>query len=142
MVPLNIETYFQSLYARRHSAARIRHRSVSIGDWVPERNRCHANVDHFVKLNQCSKAVRGWMIISEDANGRCWFEAHSVIEEQGELLDITLPDQAACNLIRFLRHVGTEEEFWKIAIDGGHRQMLYPPLTHQELRNADFEEDD
>lgn len=76
------------------------------------------------------------MIISEDANGRCWFEAHSVIEDQGELFEITLPDQTVCDLVRFLPHNGPEAEFWDIAIDVGHRQVLYPQPSDSELLDA------
>ena len=67
------------------------------------------------------------MILSEDASGRCWYEAHSVIEDADELYDITLRDQGECDPIRFLRHIGTEEEFF--AVERIRRQTAYPFVT-------------
>ncbi len=122
------------------------HRKVSFPDWSPERARCHDNVDNYVKLKLHCTAIRGWMIISEDADGQCLYEAHSVVEDAGKLYDITLKDQAECDGIRFLRHHGPPEVFW--AIERCHKQILYPCLTPDEqeeimsARSPNFNGDD
>jgi hypothetical protein len=66
--------------------------------------------------------------------GRCLYEAHSVIEENGVLYDITLREDVACELIPFLRHIGTEEEFSKMK--DGRAQILFPPITVEEWLEA------
>jgi hypothetical protein len=86
------------------------------------------------------KAVRGWIIGDEDMNGRRLFEAHSVIEDAGELHDITLPDQATCNTVDFLRHIGSDREFF--AVEKTCRQTEYPFLRPEDMdhRGADDDE--
>ena len=72
---VDFDAYFCSLYARRHTALPMRFRSVSIDGWSPDSARCHANVEYFVlhrqRLNHNIRAVRGWVIITEDECGRC-----------------------------------------------------------------------
>lgn len=109
-------------------------RKVSIGDWTPKPNECHANVNALCARDPQLKAIHGWMIVSEDDTGRCLFEAHSVIEDAGELYDITLQDQAVCDAIRFLPHVGTEDKFWQI--ERVCRQTIYPFVRLREMENG------
>ncbi len=122
------------------------YRKASSPDWSPKPNCCHENVNHYVKLNPHCTAIRGWMIMSEDADGQCLYAAHSVVEDAGKLYDITLKDQAECDGIRFLRHPGQKEVFW--AIERCHKQILYPCSTPNEqeetmsARSPNFNGDD
>jgi hypothetical protein len=52
---------------------------------------------------------------------------HSVLEDCGTLYDITLPPEVGTTGIRFLRHVGTYEEF--LAIRGQYPELQYPPYS-------------
>ena len=105
---------------------------VSHDGWSPEASKCHENVDYWVKLNPHLKAVRGWMIVTEDESGRCIYEAHSVVEADGKLYDITLPNQAACVGIRFVRHRGTKDEFFEVLDNNRRSSVTYPPFTNDE----------
>jgi hypothetical protein len=133
---INMEGYFAGLHARRYRGEWMLHRKVSGDDWSPEASKCHENVNHWVSLNPELKAIRGWMIVSEDESGRCRYEAHSVIEDAGRLYDITLRDQSACDGVRFLRHSGTPEEFL-IVLEGNSRShFVYPPYTDEDFFEA------
>jgi hypothetical protein len=123
----SIESYFAALHARLPTALPMRHRKVVTHSWKPNRSECHANVDYWADHNPPLRIVRGWMIVSEDQSGRCQFEAHSVIGDGQDFFDITLQDEAACASMRFLPHIGTEEEFR--AIEKMHRQVVYPPFS-------------
>ena len=69
--------------------------------------------------------------MTEDGLGHCLYHAHSVIEEAGELYDITLKDQAQCDPILFLPHTGTDKEFW--AVEKNHSQTHFPFPTFEEM---------
>lgn len=131
--------YLKALYERRHTASPMKYRCVQTEDWKPERSRCHPNVDYWVSLHPDLNPVRGWMISSEDGDGRCLFVAHSVVGDAGELYDITLSGQEECNLNPFLRHLGTEEEF-KV-IRERHPQIVYPEPTPDDMMNAGISDD-
>jgi hypothetical protein len=139
----DVDNYFASLHSRRHAGKKMEHRKVSIRDWSPVPGQCHANVDFWVNHHPQLKAIRGWMIISEDDLGHCWFEAHSVIEEAGQFYDITLQDQTTCNQIRFLPHIGTPEQFWDI--ERNYRQTVYPQPAlelHGDTGLHEFDDDE
>jgi hypothetical protein len=123
--------YFAALHARRHGALPIRHRDVSVPGWSPQQNKCHDNVDFWVKLNPHLRPVRGWMVLSEDASGHCLYEAHSIIEDNGELYDISIPG-LLCHGIRFLKHSGSEEDFQAI-LKLNLNQVPYPQRTVEEF---------
>ena len=108
-------------------------------DWTPTRACCHANVDFRVKRNPHLRPVRGWMTVSQDESGRGIFAAHSVIDDGGELYDITLSDQAECDLYRFLEHLGTGEEFW--AVEGIRRVTEYPFFESEDVDSRGAEDD-
>ena len=132
------EGYFAELYARRGTAKPMQHRKVVIDGSIPERGDCHENVKSLIRSNPRLKVVHGWMIVSEDESGSCLLDAHSVIEDAGELYDITLPDQSACDPIRFIRHIGTEEEFW--TVESVCFQTVYP--FPKDLDKSGAEDDD
>lgn len=128
------EDYFASLHSRLHEAEHMQRRRVEFEGWKPEPAKCHENVDFWVSLNPNMKAVHGWMVISRYPDGRCIYNAHSVIEEDGALYDITLREDVACEYIPFLRHVGIDEEF--MVLKEHHSQFTYPPISYDEWREA------
>jgi hypothetical protein len=135
-VSLNVDAYFAALHARRYMGEWMLHRKVSRDGWSPKASQCHENVNHWVSLNPALKAVRGWMIVSENESGRCRYEAHSVIEDVGRLYDITLRDQSACKGIRFTRHRGSSEKFLIVLDDDRRSHLIYPPYADEDLLEA------
>lgn len=138
-MPPDLQSYFASLHERRKQAKPLRHRNASTEDWTSKRACCHANVAFVVGQCPRLKPVRGWIIVSEDASGRCRFAAHSVIDDGGQLYDVTLSDQAECDLYRFLEHVGAEEDFW--AVERVCRDTEYPFFRPEDLDTSGAEED-
>ncbi|HEX4020420.1 MAG TPA: hypothetical protein VHX63_04685 [Acidobacteriaceae bacterium] len=130
MTQVSAEDYFASLHSRLHEAEHMQRRKVESEGWKPEPAKCHENVDFWVSLNPNIKAVRGWMVLPMGIDGQCMYDAHSVIEEDGVLYDITLREDAAGEYIPFLRHIGTDEEFSKLIAN--HSQKIYPPITYEE----------
>lgn len=81
---------------------------VSIGDWRPQPNCCHDNVDIWLTRNPSHKAIRGFLVLDY------WLfvgmAAHSAVElEDGTLAEIT-PLQAGA-VRPFIRFRGTDDEF-------------------------------
>lgn len=117
----------------------MRRRSLQIGDWRPKQHECHQNADyvhrHFPQLS----SVRGWLISSENEFGQCLLDAHSAIEDAGTLYDITLADQNACEGIRFIRHLGTDKEFFAVARHWVQR--VYPPSQPEAMDGSGEIED-
>jgi hypothetical protein len=133
-VPDDLETYFRWIHERRRTAKPLKHRDVRAESFEAPRSKCHANVDRFVSLNANLNPVRGWMFITEDDAGHCRFEAHSVIEDNGELYDITLADQKECDQHPFIRHLGSDDQFFAVAND--HPYLVYPTVTADEVMNT------
>lgn len=130
------------LYRRRDEAIFVRQEQVWVGDWTPDLARCHDNVDKWIAAHSGDKAVRGWLIldISGGANFAFYFNAHSVVEQDHTLIDIT-PSEPPC---RFLRHIGTDadfERFKKIARLSYCRSQ--PSLTDSsDCRGSEFDDRD
>lgn len=76
-----------------------------LGDFQPERSKCHDNVDRWCDENPDDKPLRGWLVTSGTI-----FDKHSVVNRgPAGLLDITpIPDRQYSD---FLIHHGTQEEF-------------------------------
>lgn len=129
----DLESYFSALHSRRDTARPMKHRAVSTPEWTPAPAKCHANVNRLVSSDPRLTAVRGWIIISESESGACYYAAHSVIEEGGELIDITLADQAECDRYRFVEHIGLEDEFWAVEQICRVVWYPYPVLTLDEV---------
>lgn len=112
--------YFVRLCKRADSASYtpVEVIAVSHGEWEPTATNCHANINRWVGLAANRKAVRGWLINGTDMAGGYTFAAHSAVEEDGKLYDITPADsfidvRPQRELIRrFLRHEGPEEIFF------------------------------
>jgi hypothetical protein len=132
---MEVQSYFESLQSRLDHFEFMNRRRVSFADWQPEPAKCHENVDFWVAHNQTLKAVRGWMVTTSVGSDRCVYEAHSVIEDEGALYDITLRDDVACERIPFLRHLGSEEEFLTMRGEG-RAQFLFPPIPFDEWSAA------
>jgi hypothetical protein len=104
--------YFRQLYHRVETAVSVPFREVSIEGWLPALNKCHDNVDHWVRFHPECKAVRGWIFWPKVSLGRSTFRAHSVVEKNGVLFDVTPIDKNTPREgLLFLTHLGGEEEF-------------------------------
>jgi hypothetical protein len=100
-------------------------------------NDCHGNVDRWIESHPGTKVVRGWLFWPPDAAGRYRFIAHSVVDENGDLVDITPIDPNTLRQgLRFLRHEGTEKDFESMKIVCS--EVLYPPMTIEELQASHF----
>jgi len=103
--------------------------------WDPAPSKCHEDVDHWVRHHPECNAVRGWMFWPPGETGRCRFMAHSGIEENGVLVDIT---PIGPNMIRvalvFLRHSGKEDDFHPMMTVCA--EVLYPPFTWEEWHDS------
>jgi hypothetical protein len=133
-VPSDVETYFGSLYARLPEAKPVGFRDIP--GWKSEQNDCHLNVDSWVRRDSKRSAVRGWLSWGIDPRTeRCKFMAHSVIEEDGEMYDITPldPNTPRAGLV-FLRHIGTDEEFDILKMHWSD-VAAYPFFTYADLQN-------
>jgi hypothetical protein len=111
-----IRSYFVSLCARADNREAVVVPFVRVRDreWEPKSTFCHPNADHWESLEPDRKAVRGWLICGTDLAGGYTFGAHSVVEENGELYDITPHDcpSASPEPPRlFLRHAGEKRAF-------------------------------
>jgi len=101
------------LYRRRREGVIVPFVAVSLEDWKPQEQDCHANVNHWVLANDCRcSAVRGWTYIAHSLRGCPSFVAHSVVEtEDGNLIDIT-PTQAR-RRFPFIRDKGRRGEYFE-----------------------------
>jgi len=127
MQPLNDDDYFSGLCSRLPGGTdRVEPFEVSIEDWRPEPGKCHDNVDVFVRSSRPQyRPVRGWLV-SEQGAGVYWLAAHSVVCDQyGNLLDITPPISDPARLgMRFLRHLGTQEQFLSLLPRNNQRILV------------------
>jgi hypothetical protein len=64
-----------------------------------------------VSHNPSVKPLRGWMVTRTDEAGRCLYEAHSVIEDDGVLYDITLREDVDCERIPFYNTSALKKSF-------------------------------
>lgn len=122
--------YFRQLYDRLGTALKVPFREVSFGEWKPAPNKCHDNVDYWVRHHPGCRAVRGWIFWPAGGEGRNRFLAHSMVEDEGDLFDITPMDRNARESLLFLRHFGSDAEFDPMKTDCAH--VLYPPFTQEE----------
>ncbi len=61
--------------------------------------------------------------------------AHSVLEENGGLVDITpLDPNTLRDALLFLKHLGTEEDFTPMKRECS--QVFYPPLTYDQWHES------
>ena len=128
-------TYFQQLLEGESVAAKVPFREVQLNGWEPRKGDCHGNVDFWIRHHPETKAVRGWLFWKPDAAGRYLIMAHSVLDENGQLVDITPIDQnAPRDGLLFLKHLGTEEDFSAMKISCS--QVFYPPVTFNEWQES------
>jgi hypothetical protein len=114
-----IRSYFVSLCARadNNEAVVVPFVRVRDRDWEPKSTLCHPNADHWAGLKQGRRAVRGWIVDGSDGMGGHLFKAHSVVEEDGKLFDITPSDRFPDDPPKpeparlFLRHEGEKRAF-------------------------------
>jgi hypothetical protein len=129
--------YFRGLYERVDTAVQVPFRDVALDGGEPKLNSCHDNVNCWLKSHSETRAVRRWLFWKPDETGRCTFMAHSVLDENGQLVDITpLDPNTPRDGLLFLEHLGTEEDF--SAMKTQCSQVLYPPLTEAEWHPSQF----
>lgn len=110
-------SYFVALCKRVVQSEPVDFVPVAHHGWKPEAKFCHRNADHWASLKQGRRAVRGWIVDGSDGMGGYLFKAHSVVEEDGKLYDITPADRFPDDSPRqeparlFLRHHGLTETF-------------------------------
>jgi hypothetical protein len=122
-----IHIYFSDLYSLLpHQAEDWSYFSASLPDWKPAAAQCHGNADVWAEHNRQLSVVRGWLV-SDQSCGQYFLTAHSMVWDpnQHRLLDITPPlyDRER-QIMRFLRHTGTEEDFK--ALLPQHNQVILP----------------
>lgn len=110
IVTPEIQDYFASLQMRLGEAKQVPFKAVSIEDWQPKPSNCHKNVDYWVNSRKNCLRVRGWLTSGGPDHGSCQFIAHSVVEDNGVLYDIT-PIGSNTSPLNFLRHVGDANAF-------------------------------
>jgi hypothetical protein len=127
----DIGEYFQRLYESLDLAVEVQFREVSLNNWTPEMNKCHDNVNHWVRHSAARRAVRGWIFWPPDETGKCRFFAHSMVEEDGVLIDITpIDSNVPRRCLRFLTHKGSETDFECMRTQ--YAEVLYPPIAFSE----------
>ena len=126
LVTPSIQTYFDSLYGRIHTAVPIPFRAVASEAWQPKQSDCHRNADKWVATNNQRERIRGWLTWGADGIGSCIFVAHSILEEAGILYDITPIDPNTPSPM-FLRHEGSADIF--DAMQPEWSWTIYPFIT-------------
>jgi hypothetical protein len=105
--------YEKSVCQRLALAKPVPLREVLFADGSePEKNRCHDNVDRWVRENSGASVMRGWVNYMPTVNG-IMLTAHSVVRDaDGKLFDITsLADERVRPAMRFVPHIGDEQLF-------------------------------
>jgi hypothetical protein len=131
-----IEIYFASLCSRIGEAVDVPFVRVSRGYWEPAQSYCHKNVDSWVEGNANLRAVRGWLTGGDD-NGTYTFIAHSVVEDRGNLFDIT-PLAPGSPSMKFLIDHGSKEAF--DAMQPAWHLVTYPFATELSNESAEIED--
>jgi hypothetical protein len=113
LITPEIQNYFDEVSSRIADAEEAPFEAVSLPcGWTPKPAECHKNVDHWTAQprHRHLKVVRGWLTWGKDASGLCMLTAHSVVEENGKLKDIT-PVDSDTPPSWFVRHAGAKESF-------------------------------
>jgi len=117
--------YFEQLLTRMNSAVKVPFREVRFDGWEPRISDCHSNVDLWVHHHPETKPVRGWLFWPPNAAGQYTIMAHSVLEEDGQLVDITpLQRDISRDGLLFLKQLGTEADF--LAMKAAYSQVFFP----------------
>jgi hypothetical protein len=110
--------YEKSICDRMAEAVSVPYRGVSFADGsTPVQSACHDNADRWVKENPEFAVARGWVTFA-DYGLSVGLTAHSVVRDSdGQFLDITpLGNERDRAGMRFIPHVGTEQEFRSMKI--------------------------
>jgi hypothetical protein len=125
--------YFQELIDRVGLAVTVPFSKVRHCDWEPAKSDCHGNVAYWVDRHPQTEPVRGWLFWSVPVAGQYTFIAHSVIKENGELVDITpIDDNTPREGWVFLQHAGVEEQF--MAMRNRCSRVVFPHFSVGEWR--------
>jgi hypothetical protein len=114
---MTIADYEAAICGRWNKAKKIPRKLVSLEGWQPEVNKCHENVDIWVRENANLGyfAVRGWINTPHLSQG-VRLTAHSVVKApNGRLFDITpFTDERLRATTRFVPHIGSDDSFFAI----------------------------
>lgn len=104
-------TLAAELHAHLGSARTVRYVRRESRSFTPQPHDCHENVDQWCALHPQCAPVRGWLVFDYPLARYpvVRFQAHSVVEENGRLLDIT-PREGSKELL-FLPHPDGNEMF-------------------------------
>jgi hypothetical protein len=133
-----ILSYFASLQTRIDEATLVPFRAVSVADWKPKPAECHKNVDCWNVGHENRARVRGWLTWGNDEFGSCHLIAHSVVDENAVLYDIT-PIDPNTPPPMFLRHIGEQESFDKMLPQWSW--TTYPIIFELSDESGEIEED-
>ena len=112
---MNRANYEAGICERLSQAKIIPFKKVSpIEGWVPEVEKCHDNVDKWVKANGGCIAVRGWVVYG-GSRMVTMLTAHSVVKgADGQIFDLTpLKNEQYRGYMRFVRHIGDDQRFFE-----------------------------
>jgi hypothetical protein len=114
-----LKEYAAQLYARRSEGVIVQPASAAMGNWAPDPNNCHLNVETWVLNNPEYGAVRGWLYFDfADALPFVRFVAHSVVRApDGVMYDITPSNTTA--QYPFITAEMSDQEFEEIVITLG-----------------------
>lgn len=120
-----------------NSAVTVPFRKVKLNGREIKLNDCHGNLDAWVKNQPETRPVRVWLFWPPNEAGQYTFMAHSVVDENGQLVDITpLDPNTPREGLVFLKHPGTEKDFSVIKTTCSW--VLYPPFTQDEWQQGQF----
>lgn len=137
LVTPEILSYFASLQSRIDEAKHVPFREVSMAEWQPKPAHCHENVDWWVAGRQNRTRIRGWLTWGNDEYGSCLLVAHSVVDDDGVLYDIT-PIDPYTPPPTFLRHLGDKTSFDEMQPEWSW--TTYPIIVALSGGSAEFED--
>jgi hypothetical protein len=138
IVTPEILSYFASVQSRIEEAKHIPFREVSVADWQPKPAECHKNVDYWISGYEKRTRVRGWLTWGNDESGSCHLIAHSVVDDDGTLYDIT-PIDPNTPPPMFLRHIGEKGAF--DVMQPQWSWTTYPIIFEMTNESARFEDE-
>jgi hypothetical protein len=113
------------LFERRREGIILRWADVSIGDWRPQRNECHANVTTWCHYQSAHQPIRGWLYFDlENLMPYVLFKPHSAVAtEDGTLVDIT--PSVASRQYPFIVAEESEEEYRALVELRGIAELIH-----------------
>lgn len=114
MYPREIQEYVADLFRRRGEAILVARAVIEGGDWQPQPNECHCNVDTYCQYDNSYVPVRGWLFFDYGyLLNYVSFLQHSILRfPDGRLMDIT-PSHASQDYPFIIANESDEDFFEK-----------------------------